>query len=178
MSLIVNRVTNLPYGRPFKPDQGKTLSQQVSLAKGSHGDEFKSRSVVARMTREALPVSFALRYMGLSKWRSTRSIGRPGSLRTRDEQSQYEVYEYLWNLSVFGRTLHWCQTRSFGVLTPSLSVYPLVEDFSETVYDLLFTGTIEDFQRHLISGALHPFTRNSSGSSLLHVGYHISVLLH
>lgn len=80
-----------------------------------------------------------------------------------------EDYETTLLWSVLGYGLTWIQCRSFGVVLPSLSTFPLVHNFCREVHSALASGTIQDFQNLLHRGVIHPFSLDSDGQSLLHV---------
>jgi hypothetical protein len=78
-----------------------------------------------------------------------------------------EEHQYFWNWRLIGYGFHWKQYRE--TIIPSLSVYPVISNFSNLVFSTMIDGSILEFQQMLSSGCLHPFTRELDGYSLLHV---------
>jgi hypothetical protein len=78
-----------------------------------------------------------------------------------------EEHQYFWNWRLIGYGFHWKRYRE--MIIPSLSVYPVVSKFGNLVYSTMEHGDILEFQQMLVSGSLHPFTRDLEGRSLLHV---------
>jgi hypothetical protein len=116
----------------------------------------------------------ALEWLGMSKQRSIRSIrsrehSTSVAARSEEEQIIFESDRYYWNLYWLGHGLHWYWANSKTSLVPSLAIYPVVEEFSEQIDDSMQYSDLQEVQRLLCSGVLHPFTRNARGSSLLHV---------
>lgn len=73
----------------------------------------------------------------------------------------------VWRMLGYGLT--WIQHRSFGKCVPSLSTFPVICEFPDSVYTVFDTGEIQDFQDLLDRGVVHPFSRDYDGESLLHV---------
>jgi hypothetical protein len=78
-----------------------------------------------------------------------------------------EEHQYIWNWRLIGYGFHWKRCRE--TIIPSLSVYPVVSNFGELVFSTIKDGDILEFQQMISSGALHPFTHDLHGRSLLHV---------
>lgn len=90
------------------------------------------------------------------------------NVKSHQKENAFEADEIsiMWKIIGFGITL--IQERSYGRLFPSLNTYP-VGVISDDVYRMIRVGSVQDLQKMFISGAIHPFLRDSSGCSLLHV---------
>jgi hypothetical protein len=73
----------------------------------------------------------------------------------------------MWKFLGFGMTF--TQQHPYGSILPSLRTYPVVE-FDQEIFELMKEGSVEQLQRRISSGALHPFSRGADADySLLHV---------
>jgi hypothetical protein len=124
--------------------------------------------------RRTCNVHFKLAWFGLSKQKTTwharrRHCGRHQTTIEEERHATCETIAYYWTFRVFGFGLRWSQYRHAGKIAPSLSVYPIVENFDASIYTAMKQGSAEAFQQLIRSGIIHPFTRNCEGESLLHV---------
>ena len=72
-----------------------------------------------------------------------------------------------WAFLGFGMTF--TQQHPYGSIFPSLRTYPVIE-FDEEIFEIMQEGSVEQLQRRISSGGLHPFSRGTAGDySLLHV---------
>lgn len=127
-----------------------------------------------RVSSSVIPVHSSLERMGVYRRKIVRRI--PGNSEQSisgcehgNESIISEDYETTLLWSVLGYGLTWIQCRSFGVVLPSLSTFPLVHNFCREVHSALASGTIQDFQNLLHRGVIHPFSLDSDGQSLLHI---------
>jgi hypothetical protein len=79
-------------------------------------------------------------------------------------------HDLVLNWGFFRYGVQWVRQYPCGHIASSLSVYPVVEDsiFSSR-YNFIKGAPITEVQKLFSSGALHPFTRDIGGASLLHV---------
>lgn len=133
-----------------------------------------STTRTTRASSSVVPVHWSLRRLRVHRRKIVRRI--PGNLEQRSSGSEYdhepivsEDYETTLLWSVLGYGLTWIQRRSFGVMLPSLSTFPVVDEFPSDIDSAMENGGIQEFQDLLHRGVIHPFSRDCSGNSLLHV---------
>jgi hypothetical protein len=72
-----------------------------------------------------------------------------------------------WAFLSFGLTF--TQQQPYGSIFPSLRTYPVIK-FDHEIFKIIHKGSVEQLQRRISSGALHPFSREGAlDHSLLHV---------
>jgi hypothetical protein len=130
-----------------------------------------SRSYPTQVSVRTIVVNSPLERLGLYRRKSLRRIH--SAAWRKPSGSEEEIFFQddkiflAWRLIGYG--LVWTRNRSYGKVFPSLSVFPVVETFNGKVDDLIQLGEHHDFQRFLSTGAVHPFSRDPEGKSLLHV---------
>lgn len=118
-------------------------------------------------------VSSRLQWIGLRQQKISRImhvIADAQGVPTDTSQeiiSEHDVYS--WASTILGHGISWSMYSSHGQILPSLSVYPVVEDF----YDILPTKTLEnasilEVQQWFATNTIHPFTRDKWDRNLLH----------
>lgn len=119
-------------------------------------------------------VESPLRRIGIQQRRTTRSVVVYSKEHTADTVGRVSItsdnYDAFWGLLGYG--IHWSRQYPCGIILPSFRVYPIVErfHFDESHHKLpIWTSSIEEVQQAFYSGALHPFTKDINGYSLLHV---------
>ncbi|KAB2104462.1 hypothetical protein AG0111_0g7834 [Alternaria gaisen] len=71
-----------------------------------------------------------------------------------------------WAFLGFGMTF--TQQQPYGSIIPGLRTYPVIK-FDQEIFEIMREGSVEQLQRRISSGALHPFSRGTAGDySLLH----------
>ena len=119
-----------------------------------------------------VPVSSWLEWLGIYQWKTVRYARRKSNRRhsSRLEAGDIVLHNHdiilAWTLLKLG--IQWSRPHAFGGIAASLSVYPVVENVY-VHYDLIGKAPIDEIQQRFVSGALHPFTRDLEGYSLLHV---------
>lgn len=164
----MNRTTAIFHVHDISKKTNKPLAQQIAVTKrnGNSNGTFHSFSLSWRVKQNEVHVPSAWRFMGLSKQHWSRYLRGSPDIDQTDDVALSEAYEYLWSIPRLGRVVQVC---CYGYLTGSLVVFPVVHDFDKTIKDLFVNGSLDDFQQHLSSGALHPFARNRHSVSLMHV---------
>jgi hypothetical protein len=114
----------------------------------------------------------SLRRFGIHVRKSTRETSIAGDETNGIERTSYGVtfasYEAAWRLLGWG--VHWSKTYPYGFVSPALRVFPVVASLH--VHTELFdSGTFQEVQQALRSGALHPFTKDTYGHTTLHVSF-------
>jgi hypothetical protein len=73
-----------------------------------------------------------------------------------------------WAFLGFGLTF--TQQQPYGSIFPSLRTYPVIK-FDHEIFKIMQEESVEQLQRRISSGALHPFSRGGGAldHSLLHV---------
>jgi hypothetical protein len=114
----------------------------------------------------------SLRRFGIHVRKSTRETSIAGDETNGIDRTSYGVtfasYEAAWRLLGWG--VHWSKTYPYGNISPALRVFPVVEDLY-VHNDLFHSGTFQEVQQALRSGALHPFTKDTYGNTTLHVRF-------
>ncbi|KAH7552477.1 hypothetical protein BM1_08428 [Bipolaris maydis] len=133
-----------------------------------------STARTTRVSSSVIPVHWSLQRLGVHRRKIVRRI--PGNSEQtipgyeNDHESIIsEDYETTLLWSVLGYGLTWIQRRSFDIVLPSLSTFPLVEYFDREVRFSVKEDTIQEFQDLLRRRGIHPFSHDSYGESLLHV---------
>jgi hypothetical protein len=115
-------------------------------------------------------MSSPLRRFGIHQRKSIRQtiIAKDQSDKTGRTSNEVTLasYEVIWALLGYG--VHWSKDYPYGSISPSLRVFPVIQDF-DAYHDLIVDGTIQKIQQAFVSGTLHPFSKNQAGHTLLHV---------
>lgn len=157
-------ITHLPSPKTFSTTQNSS-----AIAKGRQNTPSSMR-----VSRRTYRVPSALEKFGLYQRKSIRYTGSSNERAIQRSQSCREEiiseeHEYIWYWKFLGYGRIWSKQRSYGNIIPSLSVYPVIEEFDSSVMGVVKYGTVQELQLMFTSGTLHPYTRGSDGESLLHV---------
>lgn len=138
---------------------------QATHTGGSRLDP-KNRQVISRN----ISTSFnALHIRSVRSWRSLAETVPPG--RTRGSVyhgTLMEEYENFVTLPFTRYGIHLSQQTRYGSILPALRIYHIVDDI-DSLYYTKCSGSIQNFQKAVDSGLVHPFTRDRHHRSLLHV---------
>lgn len=110
---------------------------------------------------------------GLRKQRLVKSVyldeeGTEESV-SRHREPCLEEDKYLWAPQFLSHGISWSKRYPYGQTIFSLTVYPVVKSlYTDLPFDMK-SGSVLELQRMFASNAVHPFTRDISGQSLLHV---------
>lgn len=120
-------------------------------------------------------VSPSLRWLGIYQRKTVRYARNKRDRRPKSKDTECDIisqsYQILlaWRLLKLG--IQWSRQHAYGGISASLNVYPVVHDLLELQGNTFQTYSIYDVQQLFSSGALHPFTRDTLGFSLLDVSY-------
>jgi hypothetical protein len=118
-----------------------------------------------------------LNRFGIRQKRTTKFLRMDSSRDVNSMQESdtiiSECYKTIVSLNMLGYACHWTRQYPYGNILPSLRVYPVVENWHEHT-KLIRDGTIEEIQRAFASGALHPFTMDKHGNTLLDVCHRLT----
>lgn len=138
---------------------------QAIHTRGS-GLDPKNRQVISRS------ISTSFNALRIRHVRSQRSLaGTVPSGRTSGSDVGWtlmEEYENFVTLPFVRYGIHLSQQTRYGSILPALRIYHIVDDI-DSLYYTKCSGSIQDFQKAVDSGLVHPFTRDRHHRSLLHV---------
>ncbi|KAH9871944.1 hypothetical protein J1614_006203 [Plenodomus biglobosus] len=126
----------------------------------------------SRCVRKLQRVPALLGRLGLNRCNVTRYY-RPeprdiSAFRNREELIfEKEEFSLVWTR--VGYRISWHRGNLWGDILPSLSVCPVVQDFSWDLRSSIWNGDVQGLQQLLISGKVHPHARDQYGDSLLHL---------
>jgi hypothetical protein len=151
---------------------------QQTLAQASTTSAFKQESPLSNdfSTLTTLKTqcwtSTTLEWLGVYQKRSVQYILQKKSKRHRSKYSMEDAIsesrEILITWSFLKIGLHWDRRYPYGNFSLCPSTYPIVHSLGQ-FGDLMQSGSVEDVQQRISSGALHPYVRDVYGESLLHV---------
>jgi hypothetical protein len=128
-----------------------------------------------RYSQQTTLVPSALRRLGLYRRRVIRyqdqRIGHSeGNVKSykRDILWTADEVSAVWKFLGFGMTF--TQQQPYGRIFPSLRTYPLIH-LHEELDEVMYEGSVQQFQERIQSGSLHPFTKDYRGYCLLWVSY-------
>lgn len=147
---------------------------ETAVVSSSERDTMLSSVRAMRSSLSIIPVHSPLERVGIYQRKIVRRVPctsekQAPRCKDGDEMIVSEAYETTLLWSILGQGLTWIQRRSFGRIVPSLSTFPVVNHFPEEIYSLFYKGETQDFQNLLHRGVIHPFSRDCTGRSLLHV---------
>jgi hypothetical protein len=118
----------------------------------------------------AIPSSLS-RY-GFHSHKIVRTIQNPGTSGPEERQNGNVIYEdhvYEWTARYLGLGFRVRGRKPYGNILPSLSMYPVVPEFTDFEWDLIQGGTIMEVQSAFAARKLHPFVRDVNGEDLYYV---------
>jgi hypothetical protein len=154
--------------------QQSTFAQAPAISINHQELYCPSREVTKLKTfRRQFKASSTLEWFGIYQQKSVHYVRHEGN-KTCDRRNttnntistSHDVI-LKWRLLRYG--FHWVQQYPYGCIIPSLSMYPVVEDLYGLCIDLFYSASVREIQQKFSSGALHPYTRDVFGKSLLHV---------
>ncbi|CAO2647786.1 Nn.00g087080.m01.CDS01 [Neocucurbitaria sp. VM-36] len=155
----------------LQPLQAITSSRGSTMVASKCDGSLVTASTELDITRRTFLVHSSLQKFGLYHWKSIRAIrhGRMEKEQYSGDHSEiiYEENRFTWLCTYLGFGVQWNQQSSS--ILPSLSVYPVVDDFDYEVNELMYSGSVVAIQQLFSSGRLHPFVRDKYGYSLLHL---------
>jgi hypothetical protein len=151
---------------------------QPTLAHSSPGSIVKQESPllddVSRMTtpKSRYWTSTTLEWLGIYQRGSVQYLRHDKNRRHRSkytmEDAVSESYEVLIVWSFLRLGLHWDRRYPYGSFGLYPSIYPVIKTLSH-YHRLIGHSSLDDIQQRISSGALHPYVREESGESLMHV---------
>jgi hypothetical protein len=115
----------------------------------------------------------SLHWIVISRRRKVKYLQGANDRLSPQKQENYgvipESYGTLVSLNLLGYDCHWRQQYPYGIVLPSLRLYPLVGSLFDRFDDLIPCGSIQEIQQAFGSGLLHPWTVDTFGTTLLHV---------
>jgi hypothetical protein len=142
-------------------------TQTISLSSTKSHHNFKTRHkwIESPLNR------FGIRQRRITKFMRTKSALNKYTEQETDTIIS-ECYETFMSWNWLGFACHWNPGYPYGNIMPSLRVHPVVENyFSHT--NIIYSNTIEEIQRAFATGALHPFTTDRDGMTLLDVRHRL-----
>jgi len=120
-----------------------------------------------------------LNRFGIRQKRTTKFLRMNSSRDVNSEQESgtiiSECYETFLSSEMLGYACLWTRQYPYGNIFPSLRVHPVVENLYKYI-GLITFGTIEEVQRAFATRALHPFTTDTYGRTLLDVRIRLDLL--
>lgn len=123
--------------------------------------------------RRQFKVSSTLEWFGIYQQKSVHYVRHEGNMTcdrqntTNNTVSTSHEVNLDWKLLRYG--FRWTRQYPYGCIASSISLYPVVENLYGLDIVRFLSGSLREVQQKFSSGALHPFTRDVSGKSLLHV---------
>lgn len=114
---------------------------------------------------------FGFKRQKIQRTLRTTQVGRYGSKKSDQEIFLQEENIHSWAAVWIGYGIRCSRVRPYGSILPSLTTYPVVSFYSSEIHTLINNGTVFEIQKAFYTGVVHPFTRNASGQTLLHVCY-------
>jgi hypothetical protein len=132
------------------------------------------KSYNPRTVQRQVRASWSLARFGIYQRKSARYIryqtDKMHGKQDRTEDIISSSHDLVLNWGFFRYGVQWVRRYPYGRIASSLSVYPVVKDnLFDRCDDFIFTSPMTEIQKLFSSGALHPFTRDTWGTSLLHV---------
>jgi hypothetical protein len=154
--------------------QQPTFAQAPAISINNQELYCPSREATKLKTfRRQFKVSSTLEWVGIYQQKSVHYVRHEGNKmcdrRNTTNDTISTSYDVIldWRLLRYG--FHWARQYRYGCIVPSLSMYPVVENLYNLYQDLFGNAPLREIQEKFNSGALHPFTRDTNGMSLLHV---------
>lgn len=128
----------------------------------------------SRCVREVQRVPALLARLGLYRCNVARYY-RPeprdtsGESFRNNEELIFEKEEVSLVWTRVGYRISWHRGNLWGDILPSLSVYPVVQNFGGDVRLFIENGDVQRLQQLFMSGKVHPYVRDEDGVSLLHL---------
>lgn len=129
-----------------------------------------------RYSQQTILVRSAFERFGLYR----RKVMRYQDQRIKDSEGNVKSYKKdilwtanevsaMWKFLGFGMTF--TQQHPYGNIFPSLRTYPIGKVLGKEICRIISHGSVQQLQERISSGAVHPFLREPSGNSLLHVSH-------
>jgi hypothetical protein len=153
--------------------QNPLLTQASTIS--TAGSELRpSRKISSSRTfKRQIWASSSLERFGIYRWKSAQYIRCESDKRYGHQNTTDDIistsYDLVLNWRFLKYGVQWVRQYPCGYIPSSLNVYPIVENIDMSFHELIESAPISKVQRMFSSGALHPFIRNTSGWSLLHV---------
>jgi hypothetical protein len=150
----------------MNPDLSTNVSSMaVSLSAEVHHSNSGRMRTITQWSPSLARFGIHRQEITRTKRRSRDASNKP-SLQDEDELHE-EVY--LWACRILGTGIRWSRRHLYGTVSSSISTYPVVAQFSKSVWYMMKVCKISDLEQAFRKGGLHPYTRDSRGESLYHV---------
>jgi hypothetical protein len=121
------------------------------------------------------PTSSSLNKYGVHHYKVVRTIQTIARPDNDDRQGVivHEDHIYEWTARYLGLGFRMRRRKPYGSILPSISTYPVISEFDDFTWDLIYAGTVTDIQSAFATRKLHPFLQNERGEDLYNVSKHL-----